>query len=207
MIWEWAEQGDDSRPVQIGNATGFQDKQMEGDPETTQQSPALHDWVFCFSGRRGVGDRRVKKGEEDGECVGRKGGRGRLWGTLMNLIFVFNYPDVLPDEVSSDCQQWSQFQTRPFPLTVRWRLNIYKKPSGWSFVIRELFDSSFLRTFPSTTEMGFSHQLSCSRVWAPSDPLAAPVDNNILLSKFTTLFAGLWLWVSASCKYRSQHAI
>ena len=76
------------------------------------------------------------------------------------------------------CTTWTCFQMK-CSVTPRCHLSrhlkIHKKPSSWSFVIRELFESSFLRTFPSTTEMGFAHQLSCSSIWAPSDPLAVPV--------------------------------
>ena len=76
------------------------------------------------------------------------------------------------------CTTWMCFQMKysvtPMCHLTR-RLNIHKKPSGWCFMIREIFDFSFLRTFPSTTETGFSHQLSCSSIWTTSDTLAEPV--------------------------------
>ena len=93
------------------------------------------------------------------------------------------------------CTTWMCFQMNcsvtpqvPFDMTSQ-----HPQEAKWlKFRDPELFDSSFLKTFPSTTEMGFLHQLNCS---------------SILHSKFTVPLAGLWLWEYANCKYRSQHAI
>ena len=70
---------------------------------------------------------------------------------MLNLFF--HYMDVLPDELFSDPQVTFD-KSSQHPQEAKWLK--FRDP--------ELFESSFLRTFPSTTEMGFSHQLNCSSV-------------------------------------------
>ena len=85
-------------------------------------------------------------------------------------------------------------------------LNIHKKPTGWSFVIRELFYYSLLRTFQSTTKIDVSHQLSCSSVLCTFWSICR-TSWQYLASEFTTLLAGLYLCKCGNCKHRSQHTI
>ena len=90
-----------------------------------------------------------------------------LWGISMSLIFSCT---------TAMCFQMNCSVTPGCHLTRC--LNIHKRLSGWSLVIRELFHSSFLRTFPSTTKMGFHTNWAAQAFWLPSDPLDVHVTHN-----------------------------
>jgi len=120
-----------------------------------------------------------------------------LWGYFDGLNLFLHYPDVLLDEMFNDTQV-PFVKTSQDPQKAKWL----------KFRDQGTVQVQFLRTFPSTTEMGFSHQLSCSSIWAPSDPLAVPVAITFQNSQYCCLgfdCENLQIVNIQSC--RSQHAL